>query len=210
MRRRAFLASALTAASTVTAGCGSVGPRTEHTDPTVLSDDNPRDDAKYLEFSGDDTELATVGVDPRLDPVPRHLHVSVSHSDDTELRSLTQRFVAPAADGTAPRLSLRGPFEGGHEPHPTVSLFRDGRAAVVEVHRFGDLADETAFIGLPVTRWPESAGRLVVESTVELVEAGIVEHTHVLDGRLSFEFDAGAGAGNRSADAPESSGRPVE
>ncbi|MCO8265518.1 hypothetical protein NKF06_02675 [Haloferax sp. AB510] len=208
MRRRVFLASALTAASTLTAGCSSLGPQTEHTDPVVETDDNPRDRGKYLEFDGDgdDGDLATVGVDPTSGPLPRPLAVSISHPEGTELRSLTQRFTAPDGDGSPPKLSLRGPFEGGHEPHPSVSLFRDGAAAVVEVHRFGELADETAFLNLAVTEWPESARRLAVDSTVELVETGVFEHTHVLDGELAFEFFAETDAGDGTAETPDSSG----
>jgi hypothetical protein len=206
MRRRAFLASVLTAASTTAAGCSAVGSRTEHTDPTVETDDNPRDDAKYLEFREDGTALATVGVDPRFAPLPEYFFTSISHPDDTELRSLTQRFVALGSDGTPPRVSLQGPFMGDHEPHPSVSLFREGSAAVLEVHRFGEIADETVFIELPVARWPESAGRLVVESTVELVEPGLTARTRLLDGRLEFEFSAETEAGERTADTPDASG----
>jgi len=211
MRRRAFLASALTAASTLTAGCSSLSPRTEHTDPAVESDDNPRDRGKYLQFDrdgddGDDGDLATVGVDPTSGPLPRPLAVSISHTENTELRSLTQRFTAPDGDGTPPKLSLRGPFEAGHSPHPSVSLFRDETAAVVEVHRFGELADETAFINLAVTEWPDSARRLVVDSTAELVETGAFEHTHVLDGELAFEFFAETEADGETAEPSGSSG----
>ncbi|SFS12002.1 hypothetical protein SAMN05216559_3992 [Halomicrobium zhouii] len=205
MRRRAFLASALTAASATAAGCNAVESRTEHTDPAVETDDNPRDDGKYLEFRDDGTGLATVGVDPRFSPLPDHFHVWISHPEDTELQSMTQRFVALGGDGTAPRLSLQGPFMGDHRPHPAVSLFREGTAAVVEVHRFGEIADETAFIDFPVTHWPASARRLVVENTVELAEAGLVDRTHVLDGSLEFEFTAETEAGERTADTPGSS-----
>ena len=190
MRRRAFLACALTAASTTASGCSAVESRTKHTDPTVKPDDNPRDDGKYLEFRDDSSDLATVGVDPRFAPLPDHFHTSISHSGDTELQSLTQRFVAVGGDGTPPELSLQGPFMGDREPHPSVSLFREGTAAVVEVHRFGEIADETVFIDLPVTRWPESARRLVVETTVELVKPGLRDRTHVLDGQLEFELPA--------------------
>ncbi|GAA0519153.1 hypothetical protein SAMN04488066_12247 [Halorubrum aquaticum] len=195
MRRRAFLASALTAASTTAAGCSAVEPRIEHADPTVQTDDDPRDDGKYLEFRGDGDDLATVGVDPRFTPLPKHFHTSISHPEGTELQSLTQRFVALGGDGTPPRVSLQGPFMGDHEPHPSVSLFREGTAAVVEVHRFGEIADETVFIDLPVTRWPESAHRCVVENTVELVEPGLTDRTHVLDGRLEFEIPTDAETG---------------
>jgi hypothetical protein len=191
MRRRRFLASALTAASITAAGCSAVGSRAEHTGPTVKADDNPRDNAKYLEFREDGTALATVGVDPRFAPLPDHFHTSISHPEETELQSLTQRFVALGGDGTPPRLSLQGPFMGDHEPHPSVSLFREGRAAVVDVHRFGEIANETVFVDLPVARWPESARRLVVESSVELVEPGLIDRTHVLDGELEFEFATG-------------------
>ena len=190
MRRRALLASALTAATTVTAGCSAVEPRTEHRNPVVQTSDNPRDDEKYLDFQHESNELATVGVDPRFAPLPEHFHTWVSHTEDTELQSLTQRFVALDGDGTPPQLSLQGPFMGDDKPHPSVSLFRDGRATVVEVHRFGELADETVFIDLPVVQWPESARRLVVESTVELVQSGLPDRTHVLDGQLEFESDA--------------------
>jgi len=190
MRRRALLASGLTAVTTVTAGCSAVERRTEHAEPTVKTSDNPRDDETYLEFPGDGRELAVVGVDPKFAPSPEHFHTWVSHAEDTELQSLTQRFVALDGDGTPPQLSLQGPFMGDSKPHPSVSLFRDGRAAVVEVHRFGELADETAFIDVPVVQWPESARRLVVESTAELVQPGLLERTHVLDGRLEFEFSS--------------------
>lgn len=190
MRRRAFLASALAAASTTTAGCNAVESRTEHTDPAVKTDNNPRDNEKYLEFRGDSTDLATVGVDPRFAPLPDHFNTWISHPEDTELQSLTQRFVALGGDGTPPQLSLQGPFMGDHKPHPSVSLFREGTAAVVEVHRFGEIADETVFIHLPVTQWPDSAHRLVVESTVELVELGLTDQTHVLDGQLEFKLPA--------------------
>lgn len=210
MRRRAFLASALAATSTTTAGCNSLGlgteqtdtmspvaiddnpagSRTKHTNPVVKTDTNPRDTAKYLEFRNDGANLATVGVE--TDPVlpPKHLRLSISHPQDTELQSLTQRFVAPDGDGPPPQLSLQGPFQADHGPHPSVSLFQEGKAAVVAVHRFGGLADETAFMFLTVTRWPESARRLVVESTAELVEIGAPDHSHVLEGDLEFEFSA--------------------
>ncbi len=195
MRRRAFLASALTAASTTAAGCSAIPSQTEHTDPTVKTDDNPRDDGKYLEFREDGSDLATVGVDPRFAPLPNHFHTSISHPEDTELRWLTQRFVALGGDGTPPQLSLEGPFMGDHKPHPSVSLFREGTAAVVEVHRFGEIANETVFIDLPVTRWPESAVRFVVESTVKLVKPGLPDRTHVLNGQLEFEVPAETEAG---------------
>jgi hypothetical protein len=182
--------SALTAASTVTAGCSAVESRTEHTNPAEKTSDNPRDDEKYLEFPGDGGDLAVVGVDPRFAPLPKHFHTWISHAEDTELESLTQRFVPLGGDGTPPQLSLEGPFMGDSKPHPSVSLYRDGRAAVVEVHRFGELADETVFMHLPVIRWPESSRRLVVQSTVELVQSGLPDRTHVLDGQLEFEFTA--------------------
>lgn len=190
MRRRALLASALTAVSTVTAGCSAVEPRTEHTNPVEKNSDNPRDDETHLKFQHNSTVLATVGVDPRFAPLPEHLHTWISHTEDTELQSLTQRFVALDGDGTPPQLSLQGPFMGDYKPHPSVSLFRDGRAAVVEIHRFGELANETVFIDFPVIQWPGSARQLVVESTVELVQSGLPDRTHVLDGQLEFEFDA--------------------
>jgi hypothetical protein len=186
MRRRAFLASALTAASTTVAGCGSADSRTEHTDPAVKHDDH--DAAKYLTFGGDDTELATVGVDPNPRPLPKALFVSISHTEDTRLQSLTQRFTAPDGDGPPPQLAVRDSSESNDVPHPPVSLSQDGAAAVVDVDEFGDLADETVFVPLTVTRWPESARRLVVENTAELVETGGADHTHVLEGRLEFEF----------------------
>jgi len=206
MRRRALLTSALTAASTVTAGCSAVESRTEHTDPTVKTDDNPRDTEKYLEFREDGTDLATVGVDPKFAPLPDHFHTSISHSEETELQSLTQRFVALGGDGTPPQLSLQGPFMGDHKPHPSVSLFREGTAAVVEVHRFGELADETVFIDLPVIQWPESARQLVVESTVELARTGLTDQTHVVDGQLEFKFTVETETEERTANTSGSSG----
>lgn len=205
MRRRAFLASALAAVST-TSGCSAVESRTEYADPAVKTDSSSRDNEKYLEFRGDDTDLATVGVDPRFAPLPNHFHTWISHREDTELQSLTQRFVALGGDGTPPRLSLQGPFMGDHRPHPSVSLFREGRAAVVEVHRFGEIADETVFIDLPVVQWPESAHRVVVENTVELVESGLTDRTHVLDGQLEFKFSAETEDGERTPDTPGSTG----
>lgn len=188
MRRRAFLVSALTVTSTTAGGCSAVGLRAEHTDPTVTAEDNLRDDGKYLQFREDGTDLATVGVDPTFGPLPKHFSTSISHPDHTELQTLTQRFVALGGDGTPPRLALQGPFMGDHEPHPTVSLFQEGSAAVVDVHRFGELADETVFLGLPVTHWPESASRLVVESTVELAGAGLTGRTDVLKGQIEFDL----------------------
>jgi hypothetical protein len=170
----------------------------------IENDNNPRDNAKYLKYRRDDAELASVGVDPEPNALPRDLAISISHSEDTELQSLTQRFAAPDGDGTPPQLSLQGPFEGDYRPHPSVSLFQEGIAAVVEVHRFGELADETAFISLAVTRWPESARRLVVDSTVELVERGPFDRTHVLNGELEFEFAAETEAGNGTTDTPDS------
>ncbi len=186
MRRRAFLAAALTATTAALAGCSALQPRTEHTDPAVVPDDNPRDDGKFLEFSGDGTELATLGVDPWFDPQPTTLHTSLWHREGTEIESLTQRIVAAEGTGSPPKLALEGPFMGDHEPHPAVSLYRDGAAAVVEVHRFGEIADETAFMTLLVTDWPSETNRLVVENTVELVEPGLRDRTHVLNGRLEF------------------------
>lgn len=190
MRRRALLASALTAASTVTAGCSSVQPRTEYTDPTVNTSDEPQDDEKYLEFHHDGTEIATLGADPNFDPLPNDFFTWISHTEDTELQSLTQRFVASNSDGTPPQLSPQTSSEGDNIPHPSVSLSQDGMAAVMKVDQFGKFADETVFIPLTVTRWPESARRLVVENTVELVERGLPDRTYVLDGQLEFEFTA--------------------
>jgi len=60
----------------------------------------------------------------------------------------------------------------------------------VKVDRFGKFADETVFVPLTVSRWPESARRLVVESVGELAEPGLPDQTHVLDGRLDFEGTA--------------------
>jgi hypothetical protein len=196
MRRRAFLASALIAASTAAAGCGFVESPTErdepavvtNDDPTLVTNDDPQDTEKYLEFRNDGAELATLGVDPEGTPSPSDFRTSISHTEDTELQTLTQRFVAQDGDGTPPKLSLQGPFMGDHEPHPSVSLYQEGKAAVVEVHRFGELADESVFIGLPVTSWPESARQLVVENAVELVQTGTPDQPHVLEGQLEFEF----------------------
>lgn len=205
MRRRAFLASALTVPSTIIAGCGSADSRIEHTNPTVENDE--KDTAKYLKFHRDDAELATVGVDLNLNPMPRTLLVSISHSDDSQLQSLTQRFVTPNSDETPPQLSVSDSAEENDPPHPSVSLFQDGRATIADVDRFGELADETVFIPLTVTRWHESARRLVVESTVELVEEGVTDHTHVLEGQLEFEFSVEIQTKSRSATTLNSSGK---
>jgi hypothetical protein len=58
---------------------------------------------------------------------------------------------------------------------------------VVEVHQFGEIADESAFITLPVG-WPETARRLVVDCSVALKQTGVVGRRHVLEGQLDFEF----------------------
>jgi hypothetical protein len=187
MRRRAFLATALTATSTVIAGCGSTNSRTEHTNPTVTHDDH--DNAKYLEFRGDNTEFAIVGVDPNIDPMPSSLFISVSHPEDTRLQSLKQRFATPDSDGTPLRLSVQ-PSEGNGSLNLPVSLSQDKRVAVLEVDEFGAIADETVFITLTISHWPESARRLTVENTVELIETEAADHTHVLNGQLEFSFDA--------------------
>lgn len=100
------------------------------------------------------------------------------------------------------QLSLQTPSESNAPPHPPVSLSRDETAAIVEVDQFCDLADETVFIPIAVSRWPESSRRLVVESTVELVETDSPDHTHLLDGRLEFEFTAETEAGEQPSEAP--------
>jgi hypothetical protein len=192
--RRTFLASAATVVSTAAAGCSAIDRRTEHTNPAVETEDQQGDNGKYLSFTEGGDDLATVGVDPKFTPLPNHLHVWIWHREGTRPQSLVQRFAAPDGDGTPPKLALHGPFMGGSEPYPSVSLYEDGAAAVVEVHRFGDLADETVFMNLSVSRWPESARRLVVESTVELTEQGIPDRTHVLDGGV--EFTAGSESGD--------------
>lgn len=74
-----------------------------------------------------------------------------------------------------------------------VSLHRNGKAAVLTVHRVGELADESVFIGLLVTRRPESARRLVAASPVKPVETGANDHTHVFDEQLKFKSEFGAG-----------------
>jgi hypothetical protein len=226
MHRRAFIVSALTAASTITAGCGSpteddspsesdFSPegdlpsdsntsleddsssegdsfrwRTEHTNPTVQTDDNSQDTAKYLEFNGDSVDLPTVGINPGGDPLPNNFFTTISHSENTELQSLTQRFAV--ADGDRPSLRLSGQvsFTGKPNPRPSVSLSDDGQAAIVEVHGFGELADETVFMSLPVSQWPASARKLVIRNTVELVKTGSVDQIHILKGQLEFEFTA--------------------
>jgi len=156
MRRRRFLATALTATSTVFAGCGLPNSRTEHTNPTVTHEDH--DNAKYLEFP------------------PDTLFVSISHRVDTRLQSLTQRFMTPDSDGTQLRLSVQVP-EDGDSPNPPISLSRDEGAAVLGVDEFGALADESVFMTLTINYWPESARRLVVENTVELIETETPDHT---------------------------------
>ena len=187
MRRRGFLATALTATSTAIAGCGLPDSRTEHTNPTVTHDDH--DNAKYLEFRGDNTEFAIVGVDPNLDATPSGLFVSISHRVDTRLQSLTQRFVTPDSDGAQLRLSVQPP-EDGESPNPPISLSRDDSAAVLVVDEFGALADESVFITLSISHWPESARRLVVENTMELIETEAPDHTHILNGQLEFSVAA--------------------
>lgn len=206
MHRRAYLLSALTAASTITAGCGSPSEndppsdgdspsdgdpfesRTEHTNPTVETGDSPQETAKYLEFHGDGVDLPTVGVDPGGGPPPSNFLTTISHSENTELRSLTQRFAPSDGDGTPLRLSGQASFTGDPDPRPSVSVSNDGQTAVVEVQQFDELADETVFMSLPVTQWPESVRRLVVKNTVELVKTNSLNQIHVLKGQLEFEF----------------------
>lgn len=188
MRRRALLATALTASSTVLAGCGSTDSRTEHTNPTVTHED--QDTAKYLEFRADSTELATVGVDSNLEYTPNTLFVSISHRVDTRLQSLTQRFATPDSDGTQLRLSVQPPAESTDSPNPPTSLSRDDSAVVLEVDEFGALADESVFIPLTIDHWPESASQLGIETTVELTETEAPDHTHVLNGQLDFSVTA--------------------
>lgn len=209
MHRRAYLLSALTAASTITAGCGSPagdnsaseddapsesGPtesRIEHTDPTTVGDNNGRRDIeKYLQFHGDGINLPTVGIDPGGGFPPSNFLTTISHNENTELRSLTQRFTLSDGDGSPLRLSGQASFTGDPDPRPSVSVSGDGQTAVVDVQQFGDLADETVFMNLSVADWPESARRLVVKNTVELVETNSLNQRHVLKGQLEFEFTA--------------------
>lgn len=191
MRRRTFLATGLTVASTGIAGCSLSDSRTEHTNPTVTHDDH--DNAKYLDFRSDDTEFAIVGVEPNLAATPSSLFVSISHRVDTRLQSLTQRFVTPDSTEAQLRLSVHPP-EDGESPNPPISLSQEEGAAVLEADEFGALADESVFMTLTVTHWPESARRLVVENTLELTETEAPDHTHVLDGNLEFTVDADTGA----------------
>ena len=93
--------------------------------------------------------------------------------------------MGPEGSGSPPKLSLHGPL-GDHEPHPSVPLYSVGTAAVLEVHRFGELADETAFMTLSVVDWPSESRHLIVGNTVTLVELGLPALTHVLEGRLEF------------------------
>jgi hypothetical protein len=196
MRRRAFLATALTATSTIIAGCGSTDSRTEHTNPTVTHDDH--DNAKYLEFYADNTELTIVGVDPNINATPGSLFVSVSHPENTRLRRLTQRFVTPDSDGAQLRLSVQPPGDSD-SPNPPISLSQDERVAVVEVEDFGALADESVFITLTISHWPESARGLVVENTVELTRTETPDYTHVLNGQLEFSVVADIRANDSTA-----------
>lgn len=189
MRRRAYLASVLTGTSAVLAGCGSVESRTEHTDPTLkVVNERSQDTDLFLEFHDDGTELATVGVDPSIESVPSGFLMEISHRRDTRLQSLTQRVTAPDGDGASVELALPDSPDDTFGTPPPVSLSQDGTAAVVEVDQFGDLADETVFITLDVARWPESYHGLAVESTVELVETDSPDHTHVLSGRIEFDY----------------------
>ena len=204
MRRRAFFASALTGACSVFAGCNLAESRTEHTDPTLQVNEGPSGDTEmYLRFHDDGIRLATVGVDPYITSQPSTLGISISHRPDTRLQSLTQRVTAL---GTAPD-DEDSPVElspsSENPPRVPVSLSRDGTAAIVEVDQFGDLADETVFIPLTVTRWPESGDSLAVESTVELVKTDSPDHTHVLTGCLEFDFTTSAtGSGDGPSDTP--------
>lgn len=66
----------MTAPSTVIAGCGLPDPGTEHTNPTVTHDDH--DNGKYLEFRGDNTEFAVVGVAPNIDPTPSSFFIPIT------------------------------------------------------------------------------------------------------------------------------------
>lgn len=210
MRRRALLASSLTAASSITAGCGFLESRTEHTAPTVKPDDLPGSNKKFLVFREDGADLATVGVSPPDLPAPNEFSTTIWHRLHTELQSLTQRFVAPDSDSgePPPRIALQGPFMDDSGPHPSVSVFWDGKAAVVKVHQFGGLADETVFLRLLVTQWPESARRLVVESTFELGElrTGLTDQTHVFEGRLELEVATETEAEEPTDGTPNSSG----
>ena len=51
----------------------------------------------------------------------------------------------------------------------------------------GELADETAFMTLLVTDWPSETRHLVIENTVKIVEPGLPDRTHVLEGQLEFK-----------------------
>jgi hypothetical protein len=190
MRRRALLATALTATSPVIAGCGSSDSRTEHTNPMITQQDN--DNAKFLEFRGDSMEFATVYVDPNVEHTPNTLFVAISHPKDTRLQSLTQRFVTPDSDGTGTQLylSVQPPEEGEDSPNPPTSLSRDDSVVILEIDEFGPLADESVFIPLTIDYWPESASKLVIKNTVELIETEAPDHTHVLNGQLDFSITA--------------------
>ena len=209
MNRRGFLASALTGACSVFAGCNVAESRTEHTDPTLQVNEGPSsegptgDTEMYLRFDDGGTKLATVGVDPHITSQPSALRISISHRPDTRLQLLTQRVTAlnTVPDGAESPVELSPSSE--NPPRVPVSLSRDGTAAIVEVDQFGDLADETVSIPLTVTRWPESGDSLAVESTVELVKTDSPDHTHVLTGSLEFNFTTlGTGSGDGPSDTP--------
>ncbi|SDF64471.1 hypothetical protein [Halorientalis regularis] len=192
MDRRTFLGLTASVGVVATAGCSAPGKARTLSDPTVDGESSQR---KYLSFTADGEEIATVGVDGRVDDGTIRLPFEIWHRDGTLVEAITLRVWMPPRDAPA-TVAVASPVSGDSSPPPEVALsVPDGeRGQRVEITDLDDLADETiSTLGLLVDPHPEAEGTLSIDATVELDGGGVLASDYRLDGRLNLDFPDAAG-----------------
>jgi hypothetical protein len=187
MNRRAFLALAGSAGAVATAGCSAPGQSQTLSDPTVQGESSKR---KHLSFTANDEEIATVGVDGRVDDGVIELPFEIWHRDGTTVESITLRVWMPPRDAPA-EVAVVSPVSGDSSPPPelTLSLPDRKQGQRIEITDLDDLADETiSTLQLLVRPGADTEPELFVDATVDLGTGDWFEGDYTLSGRLDLTF----------------------
>ena len=187
MNRRAFLGLAGSACAIATAGCSAPGQAATLSDPSVESESSQR---KHLSYTADGEEIATFGVDGRVDGGMIELPVEIWHREGTTVDAITLRVWMPPQDAAA-TVAVASPVSGDSSPPPavTLSIPDRGQGQLIEITDLDDLADETiSTLTLLVEPHAEATGRLSIDTEIELGGGGVLASDYTLSGQLDLDF----------------------
>jgi hypothetical protein len=187
VNRRAFLGLTGSACAIATAGCSAPERAETLSNPSVAGESSQR---KHLSFTADGEEIATFGVDGRVDDGMIDLPIEIYHRDGTTVDAITLGVWMPPRDAPA-TVAVESPVSGDSSPPPELTLSTPDRkqGQLIEVRDLDDLADETiSTLTLLVEPHPEATGTLSIDTEIELGGGGVLASDYTLSGRLDLEF----------------------